>query len=182
MKKLISIFVLLSCFFGAFAEKGYRGMQWYSSAETFPKKDQIEYDGLLVYEKIILGEKAFLFYAFFENQLQFAAYIIAQNKTEELKKDLKKYKKTEIRAELSNGNEYPAETQIEAESWMIGDAYVLVDQIEKVTPEELKAEEDKTASGRITIYDYNEDTRCYVLENFIANRTAVVYIPHEQDF
>ena len=65
---------------------------------------------------------------------------------------------------------------------MIGDAYNLVDQIEKVTPEELRAAEDKTASGRITIYDYNEDTRCYVIENFIVGKTAVIYVPHEQDF
>lgn len=182
MKKIFFIFVLLSCFAAGFAETGYRGIQWYSNIEAFPKKDQINYEGLLVYEKIILGKKTYLFYALYENQLQLAAYIITKDKTEELKKELKKYKKTEIKADLANGNEYPGKTKIESESWMIGDAYNLVDQIEKVTPEELKAAEDKTASGKITIYDYNEDTRCYVLENFIADRTAVVYVPHEQYF
>ena len=182
MKKLLLIFVLLSCFAGAFAETGYRGMQWYSKAEAFPKKDQINYEGLLVYEKIILGRKTFLFYALYENQLQFSAYVITKDKTEDLKKELKKFKKTEIKADLANANTYQAATQIESESWMIGDAYSLVDEIEKVSPEELKAIEDKTASGKISIFDYNDDTRCYVFENYITDRTVVIYVPHEQDY
>lgn len=182
MKKLFFTFVLVFCLAAGFAETGYRGMQWYSNAEAFPKKDQIKLEDLLVYEKIILGKKTFLFYALYKNQLQFSAYVITKDKTEELKKELKKFKKTEIRADLTNTNEYPGKTQIETETWMVSDAFEIVDQIEKTTPEEIKAAEDKTASGKITIYDYNEDTRCYVIENFIAGQTAVVYVPHEQEY
>lgn len=182
MRKIIFIFVLLSCFSAGFADTGYRGIPWYSNAEVLPKLDQIIYNDLFIYEKIILGKKTHLFYAFYENQFQFASYIITKDKTEALKKELKKLKKTEIKCILSNASEYIANSQLEAEEWMIGDAFSIVYELEKLTLEEIKAEEDKSADGRITIYDYNDDTRCYVIENYIPEKTAVVYVPYEQDY
>ena len=37
-------------------------------------------------------------------------------------------------------------------------------------------------TGIVYIYDYNDDTRVYIYENFIEDKTFVVYVPHEQDY
>ena len=37
-------------------------------------------------------------------------------------------------------------------------------------------------TGTIYIYDYNDDTRVYIYENVIEDKTFVVYVPHEQDY
>lgn len=41
---------------------------------------------------------------------------------------------------------------------------------------------NKKATGTLTIYDYNDDTRVYIYDNIIKDKAVVVYVPHEQDY
>ena len=37
-------------------------------------------------------------------------------------------------------------------------------------------------TGTITVYDYNDDTRVYILENVVEDKIFVIYLYHEQDY
>jgi hypothetical protein len=192
MKKLFFIFVLLSCFAVGFAETGYRGHQWYSAAESFPKTGQenvnLEYDSTkpIIYKKTILESKTFLFYDINigTDELESAGYLVPKNKTEQLKKELKSMKKTIYNYDFSEMEIETGTSQLENDfnifaefSWI---TKLFESSMTEQDKEDLKA--FKNAEGRITIYDYNDDTRCYIFENAIPDRTVVIYVPHEQDF
>lgn len=54
-------------------------------------------------------------------------------------------------------------------------------EIEETGYEEIKPEPGND-TGKIYIYDYNEDTRVYLYENVVTDYAFVVYVPHEQDY
>ncbi len=191
MKKIIFIFVLLFCFTGAFAETGYRGHQWYSKFDTFPKSGQ-ESNNLaygttmpLIYKKTIIESDTFLFYGinFINGELEAAGYLIPKSKTELLKKELKSKKSTIINFDFSDFEYESGETPMENDFYIFADFSFFSKKLESITSqdkEDLKA--FKKAAGRITIYNYNDDTRCYIFENATPDRTVVIYVPHEQDY
>jgi len=47
---------------------------------------------------------------------------------------------------------------------------------------ELASEQNENYPGTLYIFDYNKDTRMYVFDNLVKDKTVVVYVPHEQDF
>jgi hypothetical protein len=192
MKKLFFIFIFISCFATAIAETGYRGHLWYSKYDTFPESGQeinnLSYDSTipLIYKKTILESKTFLFYDIncTTGELESAGYLIPKNKTDLLKKELKQKKSMVIKMDFSEYDYETGETQVENNFYIFASlAYITKNALENITDqdkEDLKT--FKNAAGRITIYDYNDDTRCYVFENATPDYTVVIYVPHEQEY
>lgn len=192
MKKLFFIFVLVSCFAAGFAETGYRGHQWYCKFDTFPESGQernsLQYDNTipLIYKKTILESRTFLFYDINSTtgELESAGYIIPKKKTDLLKKELKPKKSTILKFDFSDFDYETGESQLENEFYIfVSFAGITKNGLENITDqdkEDLKTL--KNAAGSIVIYDYNDDTRCYVFENAIPEQTVVIYVPHEQNY
>ena len=202
MKKTIAIF-FLCCSLSLFAETGYRGYKWYSNIWDFPASGQIEeakevgigYNAPLVYEKKIMDEQTFLFYDFDTRtmELQAAGYLIPKNKTTELKTKIKEQKREEFKIAL---NEIISEYEIDEQDIVeygemlikILAEYSTISECENIAKymeierEELEQHKDEKATGTITIYDYNDDTRIYLFEGAVKEKTVVVYVPHEQDY
>lgn len=192
MKKIISVFLFVVLNFCLSAQTGYRGHSWYSNVSDFPKSGQLVlseydrpslgYDYPLIYEKKILGDKIFVFYNFDlrTDELNSVGYIISKDKTAILKEEFKNLKKREFQVDLENLSEYQEEdVQYVTDYFCFAYSLQMARFMEE--GEEIKQSSKRTAI-KITVYDYNDDTRVYIFENVINGRSAVVYVPHEQDY
>ena len=195
MKKTIAIF-FLCCSLSLFAETGYRGYKWYSNKNDFPKTGRLDtskitgWEDILIYKKQVLEEPNFLYYGFTFDDEEFidAGYVIQNDKTPELKKQLKEKIIKEIKVELGDLDEQLAEAKItDEEAREYGekeDNHFFYDQLSWIA---LMLERNGTGDieegpGLLTIYDYNNDTRIYLFEGAVTGKTVVVYVPHEQDY
>ncbi len=200
MKKTIFILLLFFCLASAFAETGYRGHNWYCNLSDFPKTGQLTNADIggpinmsyypVFYEKKVADTKVLIFYGldFSTKEFKAAGYIINSKKTETIKK-LIKNKVNEFKIDFSDMNEYLEDLEereeAQQEYLLFSDFSLTSVYIDSATTEELKnTEAFPIGKGKtvISIYDYNDDTRCYIYENVVPEKTIVIFIPHEQDF
>lgn len=184
MKKILFI-LLFSCIAGAFAETGYNGHQWWTSRQvvkdkllyrteptTQNKTDEEFYIYVEVETKTMLGIKTNVYYHFFEKTLSGVTYSLPPEKTKELKTKYKdKVKELEIEYKID------ADTEVQQNASFhnfIFNAMTMGDT------EYISGFEGK--GNRISIYNYNDDTRVYILEDKLHNKTFVAYMYHEQDY
>jgi hypothetical protein len=195
MKKLFFSFILIFCLSAGFAETGYRGHEWYSKKNTFSKNglDSAQTGSCaenLIYSKSILETKTYLIYSFAydNNELLSAGYVIPKNKEKLLKQALKSKNKKSYKIELGDyGNleaeikEFTEKNEKEICSYIYDSLSCLIFQINNFG-NGISEIIEPNGNYTLTIYDYNDDTRCYIFENAVPDKTVVIYIPHEQDY
>lgn len=185
MKKIFIILLMLSCFAGAFAETGYNGNQWWSKRQLvknnllylitpiIPKDDSAEcYEYIEIESKNMLGVKTSVYYHFFDETLSAVSYSLPTEKTKEIKSKFKN-KVQELEIELKTEDNTDIEQNCELENYVFN--AMITGDIEYF-------KNFKGKGARLSIYDYNDDTRVYIFENTTEGKTFVVYTYHEQDF
>lgn len=196
-KQITALFILIFIAAGLAAETGYKGIRWGSSGYIIDLNEGKEENPITktfpgyttkVYEKQLLGEKTNVFYTLLDNYGLFGVYYFTSEANNgKLKANLKnknlveiiKYPKMEPDAveRLKNRFEEDKDRLLE---WAAGFTLMLL-------PFGLETEyryekPETTGDGLISIYDYNDDTRIYIFENIIPEKTVVVYFPHEEDY
>lgn len=203
MKKTITTLLFLFLMLGLFAETGYQKHQWYCKPGDFPRYGRIieDYDDLpksgfkwpYIYNAEIQGNSIFIFYIFsgiYENfeipELIAAAYLMPEKEAKEHLKGIVATRKIIETLEFYN---YEYEEFDDTEPREINDFFTLaffsdvIKNIEQLGVKEIKEElkkekKTKNTSSTISIYDYNDDTRCYIFEDFVPGRTVFLYVPH----
>ena len=185
-KQIISFLILIFTAAGLAAETGWQGFKWYSDWKNFPTHNTLKTEEELrfgkitaeVYKKTIMGEQTYLYLAF-SNSDQFiaAGYTLSKataNKViENLGPKIKQYKATtESREER---NMITNKEKAYADFFIFAGFENVAEYMEQGAMEEQGWPE---GDGRITIYNYNDDTYAYVFENFYDKRTTIVFIPH----
>lgn len=193
MKKTLTSLLLIVLSFGLFAETGYNGLKWNIKKEILNQQKRLstteESSNIEIEERAILGTKTKIYYHIPAGELWAISYTIPKEKTHQL---LKKYKKenliiktktpsrtkNEILEDLKNeGDDLPADF----DAFINEGYYLLVFSVEEEGIDYLINDTD-SGKGILYIYDYNEDTRVYILENQIEGLTLVYYTYHEQDY
>ena len=153
-----------------------------------------------VNETVILGKKVKVSYMFVsidnEYYLCNVAYIINSDKIKELQNHLKQVRWYKSRFQVEQAmkmlvidapnmkqefddsiarhyfTDYTMSYKYQGESYIM----------DSVLAFEQPTKKNKKASGTLTLYDYNDDTRVYIYDNIIKDKAVVVYVPHEQDY
>lgn len=202
MKKSFLFFVFVVCLSSVFGDTGYNGHRWHQRFSNFNVGTSIHYldekylDGWalpIVQEKEILGQKGYVHYGFGipNADLVFAGYFIPNGKVRVLENKFKDKNKVldiklipeveeEILDGLSDTEDFTDPVGLE---WYLmlryfGDTAVTCEKEGIEMLNNLKGD----SNCRLVIYDYNDDTRVYIFENAINGRSAVVYVPHEQNY
>lgn len=206
MKKLLLIFVLLSCFAGAFAETGYNGTEWNrkrSLLDFGEKADewQISQEQSVVsFGSVALGDDTIKIYFFEKEKLTGVSYYIPEGTLKDLlskfdsKKEvakiqtpmftvqeifegLEKLKKEKNLPSFIDGSE---EAEI-ALSVVLAELSLI--EIAKFCETKGYKNLEKTEDpGTLYIYDYNNDTRVYIAAGNIKGLVFVAYVPHFKDY
>ncbi len=191
MKKTLFIILLLSCFAGAFAETGYANNQWGDTyLEVLNKTSAIEYNSDTHFKrKVMVGVETNVFYHFDNEDFIGVSYSLPKEKTEEIKSKFSKIitsQKTQtipkkkfietIKKDVNLLEKYNTDNIS-----FISDKYAFL-QARKIETVGTSQYIDNNGTGNLYIYDYNDDTRVYIFENFVEGITFVVYTYHEQDY
>lgn len=191
MKKILSLFILFLSV-GLFAETGYAGVEWGTKKEQlkdfFIEHDNSElWDNIEVREKQILNEKTKVYYHF-NKGLVGVSYAIPDNRTSVI---LKKYSDLvdtlfsisvpveEFKNDLKN--------KLDLENINNLNLAMNLTIFTAVTRQETTSEIFFTKplygeNGFVYIFNYNDDTNVYVIQNFFKGYTFVVYVVREQDY
>ena len=193
-KQIISLFILIFTAAGMAAETGYNGLKWFTNInkinlsyeKPIPEipieelKDQIR-----MQEKPMLGIQTQVYYIFNEDELTCISYSIDSSATSRLLDKLSKpifithIKPTEKESYIKKQS-LSDKITAENENMLLCLSFIaIMGKFEIKGYASLKSDE---GNGRIYIYDYNEDTRVWVLQDAIPGKTYVIYFPHEQDF
>lgn len=199
-KQIITLLFLICTAAGLAAETGYRGFEWGTSEFLFDIKageedEPIETKDLPISTKVyrtkLLGEERNLYYYFANDMLVSALYFIPAELTDRLLNNLEDNKliaqrsvEEEIVKQFEEGvkqiftNEEEQDQNLR--NFMLGSLFItLCFQIDDADFNQLEKQEGECL---IYIYNYNNDTRLYIYKNITKGKTAVVYIPHEQDY
>lgn len=183
MKKLITTLLILFLSLGLFAETGYAGIPWKSLKEEFDYKEIDE--ATLVINKSMLGKNTNVYYHFGYGYLCGVSYSLPKEKSKELRS---KYKRL-----IKEDKNILGITQEEFESVLIKGG-VKKDNLEPATIKlvfmvcagiQTNGNTDKLpkdGDAKLYVYDYNDDTRVYILEDYIEGQIFVNYLYHEQDY
>lgn len=198
-KQTIALFILIFTAAGLTAETGYKGINWgsaefiityYEGEEINPVPNKDNYYPML-YKKTLLGEETNLFYLMqSEYGLLGVFYVTPETNNEKLKFNLRNKEKIyeypflrdaenqlwkKAEEEFKEAIDYPiVEYSIGFYMWQFAGAYEFEYKVQQFPTEGLE--------GIISVYDYNDDTRLYIFENIIPEKTIVVYFPYEQDY
>lgn len=203
MKKTITTLLILFLTFGLFAETGYKNHQWYSNTRDFPNYGRIEFKekpsvGLVwpyIYSAEIQGTMTNIYYCFSgipeENQVpEFiaAGFFLPNKNAKEYAKKITQGKTSAGTLEIYNyeyeGLELEDDVPVEIRDFFyLAEFQNMAHCIEELGLEEMKTEALKNKKAKniistISIYNYNDDTRCYIFENFAPGRTAILFGPH----
>lgn len=200
MKKTFFSLVLFFCGILMFAETGYRGHEWYKDTTDMPSYGKIAIsnkklwlDVCLLYKRNILDDYTYLFYGYYKGDLESAGYLIPKDKTQQVKDKLKDKKKNEYKINIDGLSNIDKKLQEFKQSITDKENYkeqednlfyfsqlsYYASMIEIFGFNGLL---DKKPNLTLTIYDYNDNTRCYIFEGAIKDKTVVIYLPHEQDY
>lgn len=189
MKKLIAFFVLVFCFVAGYSETGYNGHQWwatkteitnsliYLTTPEITEENKEIWEYTVAEKKNILGSQTFVYYHFLntESGLMAISYSIDKSKTKQLKeKYTDKILETKIQQIEDN---YIPEKEIEYQCEIERQLFNVI-----IMNDDDYLRRFEGTGGILTVYNYNNDTRVYIFENFIKNRTFVFYAYHEQDY
>lgn len=193
MKKIIFILIFISCFAVAFAETGYRGYKWEEEYSTFSAPDPIVY---MESDKIwgqsraehlsMYGHLTTLFYHYIDEKLKAIAITTTTNDTAKIKESYRNlvkqvkvdnYTKSEFLTLLSyNGimtGMYDKDLRIN--KYLGIQSYLF----EQDGLEQLDSLSTENGKANIYVYNYNDDTRLYLYENYIQYLTIAVYVKHK---
>ena len=201
MKKLIFIFVLLSCFAEAFAETGYDGTEWGTkrnrlefsqNAETL-KENNFE---IVTFPAVVLGRSSLKSYLFQDQELDGVTYSFIISDLPELLKKFENKKKVcevSIKIDYSEDLEYiikntelPEYTK--QEDGILAFKLVMTHSMSWELSKMIESkgykslESNKQAKEKLFIYDYNSNTRAYIFTGGMTGVGTVVYVPHSQDY
>ena len=208
-KQIIALFILIITATGLAAETGYRGHQWYAPASNFPLYGREEipegqkYNGFtygpIIYKKNILDKTRHLFYGISEYQLikEFlnAGYFIDDAEHERIRKQFEREKikmvslyivknemelEEEIKEWQAEDKKAPSE-QIAIDWWFYQQFAWLAESAEKEGYDSV-FNFDNSGESIIEIYNYNDDTRCFIFTGFLKDRNCVIFVPHEQNY
>ena len=212
MKKvfLFLILILISCFAGVFAETGYNGIKWnanpkqISSGKNAEKWQPTEEMQVISCESIILGAKSIKAFLFKNKKLTGISYLLNNYSLNELLSKFDNANKiietnitfysleelTEGLEHLKKENKLPrsfdnSKKQNDTFLLLMGliSAIEISENIEKVGYKNIETtEENIPRLCHLYIYDYNDDTRTYILDNKESGIVFVAYVPHEQDY
>lgn len=192
MKKQIGILIFLILIAaGLAAETGYKGTDWGDSEDWIIRaegrapdyeEDYGEFN-FYIYEKILLGEKTNLFYAIHNKySLLTVFYNTSEKNNPKLHRligNMRKLHSVPFTQDIPWLTEEFKENSERTQECVNGVMLTLaVADIEQNYKYELPETE---GNGNLSIYDYNEDTRLYIFENVIPEKTIVVYYPHYED-
>ncbi len=203
MKKLITTLLILFLSLGLFAETGYNNHQWYSNLKSFPYYGRIEFEekpisGLVwpcIYSAEIQGTMTNIFYCFSGIPEEYdipefiaACFFLPNNNAKEYIKKIAQKKMNVGSLEIYN-YEYEGPDFTENDPAEIRDFFILAEfqnlahcveglGLQEMKTESLKNKKTKNKISTISIYDYNDDTRCYIFEDFVPGRTAILFGPH----
>lgn len=182
-KQIISFFILIFTAAGLAAETGYEAYDWGENPlviiqyEDNQKQKKTELWSStyppLIFEKELNGFKTNVFFIFnnsgYFNLVFYYTDIKNSKKIKDgLKNEVGVIKSSQF-TEKDLLEKFPYVTQV-TKDYIIGDFFISIIN-GTITPE--------TGSGTITIYNYNDDTWCYVFENVLKDKTCVVYAPKE---
>lgn len=183
MKKTIALFFfLIFIATGLAAETGYETYEWgenpiaiiYRENTQQIKKTQL-WDGYppLIFEKEIKGFKTNLFYCFnVLGNFNAVFYYTDINNTGKIKDGLGKAQSTIKTFQVTEEDlleEYPSVNQVTKD-------YIIEEFICSIVNGTITHGD---GPGTVTIYNYNDDTWCYIFENVLVNKTCVVYAPKD---
>lgn len=189
MKKILSLFILFLSV-GLFAETGYAGVEWGTKKEQlkdfFIEHDDSElWNNTEVREKQILNEKTKVYYHFFYDRLISISYKIPDKKTEKL---LSKFPDVVdvMMCPTMTLTEFK-ELHKDAANLNLDDSNILETLMNQnvaqfVERYEITQMELPNGKGKIWIFDYNNDTNAYLIQDIIEGYTFVVYVFREQDY
>jgi len=195
MKKIKTTLLFLLLVFGLFAETGYNKNQWRTPKDsikllfaTTPGEDK-RWQTTLAESKTMLGEETKVYYHFYENQLLTVSYNISSSKITTLKSKFKNKvfeiktismdKEVYVKSLVENGTLADYQDLNLALNCLLAEA-TLAYEIEGF--QVLKDINYPDGKAKISIYDYNDDTRVCLYENFIDGTVFVIYYFHDQDF
>ena len=204
MKKTTTIIIFLLAAVFCFAETGHEGISWGckrdlldfgQNAETWKTGE----DELVFYGTNKLGRPTIKTCFFISGEFKGASYYFLTEDTEELLQRFQDKKKiyeiqtqTDITQEVNgfiefNVEDYPefakrGETELYAFVLVLGEAcaYSLCNTIEDEGYKKIEA--DPEANGKVYIYDYNDDTRVYIITNAYGGLGFVTYLQHFKDY
>lgn len=197
-KQIIALFIMTFMAAGLAAETGYKGINWGSSEFIIESKEGEETNPLSkaqpgyitkVYEKQLLGEKTNLFYILQKDYgLICIYYSTPKGNTRKLKSNLKnknlvgtiKYPSIDVSTLKEKIKQQVPDDADRLVEWLAG--FTLMHFPLGLETEYRYKWPNLEGDGLISIYDYNDDTRIYIFENIILEKTVVVYFPHEEDY
>lgn len=191
MRKTITTLLILFLTLGLFAETGYNGNQWLKKRDQLilnfpiePGEDKL-WNTTAAEKKAIMGKETVVYYHYGEGYLYAVSYYTTVEKTENLKKKFnnlvyeKKTKNVTISDLICIG--ILRETS-DIDLYLNNQMAISCLKYEQDGYDQIEVMADDNGKATISIYDYNDDTRVYILENFIEKLTFVVYTYHEQDY
>lgn len=208
MKRLILFFILFLNF-GIFAETGYNGFQWGWEKKDINIGENIEvwedeYGSIVSFGTIILGDDSIKSYFFdVEKGLDCVSYYIPAGSLEELLSKFDPKKKVyEVKTELFEINDIYNSAKELIEKGTIppfydgsdktifafisvlaeGYSYEIASKSEDKGYKNIKEAKEGPKVGTLYIYDYNDDTRVYILSGNIDGLAFVAYVPHCKDY
>lgn len=195
MKKIITTLLFLLLVFGLFAETGYNKRAWLTKKgnlnlqfATEQGNDEL-WQKTEVEKKPIIGSETLVYYHFLNDYFFAVSYFLPLEKTEKVKSKFKELIYSTPSYSLSK-DEY-------ANNMLAAGVYKDLNEVDLKLNKtftncaldlELNGRESismlvqNNGKGLISIYDYNDDTRVYLFENFLKDITIVVYTYHEQDY
>ena len=202
MKKIFFIFVLLSCFAAGFAETGYDGIEWGTKRDSLKfsegaqswKEQNLE---VVAFSTVILGRSTIKSFLFNDQKLDGVAYSFIKKDLPELLKKFDNNKKVyeiPLTIDYENDLEYiiknselPAFAKDEeygAYAFKLIIAQAMSWELCRMAESEgyKKIEAEKQAKEKLFIYDYNNNTRVYILTGGMQGLGFVVYVPHSKDY
>jgi len=201
MRRTIAIILFLLFGFSFYAETGYDGLEWHRRRDLIQEpEDALVYkakDGSLEVITVLsaaLGHSTVKSYIFTENKLEGVVYYIYATELEELQNRLSDKKKIyETHSGINIYEEYK-KADIETPEWAQDEAlesvfitkvlYILAfgncSEIEYKGYKSVPL--NKKDPADLYIYNYNDDTRIYILLDTKTNIGFVVYLPYYKDF
>lgn len=181
MKKILSLFILFLSV-GLFAETGYAGKAWGTNKNDLIL-DHVD-NNTMAKPKIVLGLETTVFYHFIGDKLYGVSYSISNEKTKELKSKYKELLHSFDFSELTDEqlNNIKKKNGIDESAILYLTNKLIYNMAFALEVKGIPKEPPKKGNCKLLVYNYNDDTRVYMLENFRKGECFVTYIYHEQDY
>ena len=204
MKKIIFTLLFLFITVGLFGDTGtgYNNLNWNTPRDRVAFGENTEYwkEGnieIASFTDVVIGQSTIKSYIFTNGKFNGVTYFYFQKDTEELlerfnnkKKIFEKFVDVALEGEVTSTLEYielpdyAKKDENGKRAFEIIIAESMIWEIAKMTEEDgyKSIDESKEQNTKLYIFDYNEDTRVYILTGGLYNVGFVAYVPHRQDY